>query len=130
MAAGHETTASALVWILYGLAIHRDVQTRLRNSLGALLPTSPNLDDELQRHEYLDCVVREGLRLYAPVSSTMRVCEARSGWDEIPLSGNVTDRYGRVSSTVRVRRGDIVTIPIAAVNRRKEVWGEDALEFR
>ncbi|OCB84952.1 cytochrome P450 [Sanghuangporus baumii] len=130
MAAGHETTASALVWILYGLAIHRDVQTRLRDSLKVLLPTSPNLNDELQRHEYLDCVLREGLRLYAPVSSTMRVCESPSGWDEIPLSGSVTDKYGRVSTTVRVRRGDIVSIPIAAVNRRKEVWGDDALEFK
>ncbi|TFY50218.1 hypothetical protein EVG20_g11649 [Dentipellis fragilis] len=30
----------------------------------------------------------------------------------------------------RLRRGDIITIPIQAVNRCKEIWGEDAKEFR
>ncbi|EJC98034.1 cytochrome P450 [Fomitiporia mediterranea MF3/22] len=130
MAAGHETTASALVWILYALSQHRDIQKLLRMSLQELSPSSVTLDDNLQRHEYLDWVVREALRLYAPVSSTMRVCDSPSGWDEIPLSGSVTDRYGRESRTVRIRRGDIVSIPLAAVNRRKEVWGEDAMEFK
>lgn len=130
MAAGHETTASALVWTLYALSRHRDVQRHLRTALLKLNPVSPSLDDDLQRLEYLDWVVREALRLYAPVSSTMRVCDSRRGWDEIPLAGTVTDNNGRVSATVRIRRGDIVSIPIAAVNRRKEVWGDDALEFK
>ena len=130
MAAGHETTASALVWTLYALSMHREVQTHLRAVLFGLSPTSPSLDDDLQRLGYLDWVIREALRLYAPVSSTMRVCDSRRGWDEIPLAGTVTDKYGRVSNSVRIRRGDIVSIPIAAVNRRKEVWGEDAMEFK
>ncbi|KAH8114681.1 cytochrome P450 [Phellopilus nigrolimitatus] len=130
MAAGHETTASALVWILYALTKHPDIQTRLRASLLELPPAFSRLDDDLLRHEYLDCVVREALRLYSPVSSTMRVCAAPRGWDEIPLASSVTDRKGRVRETIAVRRGDIVSVPIAAVNRSKEIWGEDALEFK
>ncbi|THG99229.1 hypothetical protein EW145_g7300, partial [Phellinidium pouzarii] len=130
MAAGHETTASALVWILYALTKHPDVQARLRAELTALARASAGLDEALLRSEYLEWVVREALRVYAPVSSTMRVCEARTGWDEIPLTGSYTDRHGRVRNTVAVRRGDIISVPIAAVNRRKDIWGEDALEFR
>ncbi|KAI5119364.1 hypothetical protein M0805_008519 [Coniferiporia weirii] len=130
MAAGHETTASALVWILYALAKHPSVQMRLRASLQRLRPESLDLDEEVIRHEYLDWVVREALRLYSPVSSTMRVCEVRGGRDEIPLSCSYTDRRGCVRNSVAVRRGDIVSVPISAVNRRTEIWGADALEFK
>lgn len=30
----------------------------------------------------------------------------------------------------RLREGDIVKLPIRAINRSKEIWGEDAEEFR
>ncbi|TFY73875.1 hypothetical protein EWM64_g10137, partial [Hericium alpestre] len=35
-----------------------------------------------------------------------------------------------VERAVRLRRGDIVTVPIQAVNRCVEIWGEDAKQFR
>lgn len=30
----------------------------------------------------------------------------------------------------RIAKGDIVFIPILAINREKAVWGEDSMEFR
>ena len=134
--AGHETTSTLLSWALFALCTTPGVQTRLRadllssSSQSRLEPTSPTLDDDLQRHAYLDAVVREALRLYAPVSTTMRVCDAKSGWDEIPLGRPIVDRKGRERKTVSIRRGDIVSVPLASVNRGKELWGEDALEFK
>lgn len=130
MAAGHETTASALVWILYALSLYPHIQSTLRQQILNISPSSPSLDDDLARLNYLDHVVREALRLYSPVSTTMRVCAVGDGWDEIPLSKPIVDRNGRERHSVSIRKGDIVSVPLAAVNRGKQLWGEDAMDFK
>ncbi|KAH9933274.1 cytochrome P450 [Amylocystis lapponica] len=133
LAAGHETTASALTWTLYALARAPAVQTALRTHLRSLpLPPSagpppPALLDSIARLPYLDHVVREALRLHAPVTSTMRVATAD---DVVPVARPFRDRAGRERTAIRVRRGDIISIPIQAMNRSREVWGADAGEFR
>lgn len=79
--------------------------------------------------EYLDWVVREVLRVHAPVPSTMRVCMRER--DEIPVGKDgYVDRRGTRRWSVPVKRWDIVSVPIQAVNNSKELWGEDAGEFR
>lgn len=130
---GHETTASALTWTLYALARAPDVQRILRARLSSIqLPSdssSPAISalDEVIHHDYLDHVVRESLRLHAPVSSTMRVV-AKDG--VIPVSRPFTDRRGRVCNVIRVKKGDLITIPIQAMNKSTSVYGEDARNFR
>ncbi|KJA14310.1 hypothetical protein HYPSUDRAFT_150573 [Hypholoma sublateritium FD-334 SS-4] len=134
LAAGHETTASALTWALYALARAPGVQARLR---AAVRGAADEAEAEAYaaaaaRCTYLDWVVREALRLHAPVTSTMRVC-ARAE-DAIPLTpGNglaPANGNGGGRTSVAVRRGDIITIPIQAVGRDVGVWGEDAGVFR
>ena len=72
-------------------------------------------------------VVREALRLHAPVTSTMRV----AGRDDVvPVARPFVDRRGRACDAIRVRKGDIVTVPLQAMNKSREVWGEDAEVFR
>ncbi|KAF5337476.1 hypothetical protein D9758_013586 [Tetrapyrgos nigripes] len=166
IAAGHETTSSALTWCLYALSQNPQVQTKLRAALHAIpsssatvssnsnsnsnaspisspSSTQSSLTDAILKCEYLDWVVREALRVHAPVTSTMRVC-MRDGGDEIPVStcngeekgssgslrGGFKDKYGIQRSSIRVNKWDIISIPIAAINRNVEVWGEDARVFR
>ncbi|KAF7296500.1 Cytochrome P450 [Mycena chlorophos] len=142
IAAGHETTASALTWTLYALVQNPAVQTRLRMRLQALESdlhvTNPDADasefqrlltDALLKDEYLESVLREVMRLHAPVTSTMRVCTLDE--DAIPVgSADCRDRDGRILSSIRVNKGDIITVPIQAINKSKAIWGEDAWEFR
>lgn len=95
IAAGHETTSNALTWCLYALVKHPEAQIKLRQSLRELEAKfasvvgnshrSSLLTDAIQKCEYLDWVVRESLRIHAPVTSTMRVC-MREGGDNIPVS--------------------------------------------
>jgi hypothetical protein len=47
---------------------------------------------------YLEAVVREALRLYAPVSSTQRVAMHDA---EIPLQKPFTDKHGVSQRTIR-----------------------------
>ncbi|THV03802.1 cytochrome P450 [Dendrothele bispora CBS 962.96] len=139
IAAGHETTASALTWCLYALSQSPHSQSTLRAALRAI-PTSDSqsqLTEEILKCEYLDWVVRETLRVHAPITNTMRVC-MKDGGDEIPVTstsengslGGFTDRYGTRRSSIPVNKWDIISIPISAINRSSEVWGSDAKVFR
>ena len=217
LAAGHETTASALTWTLYALARAPDEQHRLRSALRALGPSSappcassrtqaplpdpaptsesesdpdPALLAAIERLPALDRAVKEALRLHAPVGSTMRTYAGAARETVVPVARGVRVRVRRgavaalaaglagvpmllarrvcagarrvlrwagrwrgmgggdeedeeeegerggleeewtIERGVRLHRGDIITIPIQAVNRSKEVWGEDAKEFR
>jgi len=74
-------------------------------------------------------VTREVLRLESPVTVTIRHA-ARD--DLIPLSMPVPSALepGKMLSHVRVHKGQVVFIPITAVNKSKRVFGDNAEEFR
>ncbi|RYP45269.1 hypothetical protein DL769_011473 [Monosporascus sp. CRB-8-3] len=122
LAAGHETTATAMTWAVYLLARHPDVQSRLRREVREHLPSpaaaaGPNSatvsSAEIDRLPYLNAVCSEVLRYFSPVPMTLR--EAGPG---------ATIR-GR-----RIPRGTLVILAPWATNRDPTLWGEDADEFR
>ncbi|KDR82630.1 hypothetical protein GALMADRAFT_220617 [Galerina marginata CBS 339.88] len=145
LAAGHETTSSALTWCLYALARDPQAQEKLRAALMAVegssdlsdpLARQDDLTDRLARCEYLDWVVRESLRLHAPVTNTMRVCMRDE--DEIPVQvhqgqgqgDGFTDAPGSERVSIPVKKWDIISVPIQEINRSEAFWGEDAKVFR
>jgi cytochrome P450 len=70
-AAGHETSANALVWTLLLLSQHHDVARALDDEIAAL--HGPPTVDDLARLPLLDAVIRESLRLLPPVPLHPRV---------------------------------------------------------
>ncbi len=68
--AGHETSASALGWALYLLALYPDVQARVAEEVAAL-PDTPAFSDFSKLRLTRD-VFREALRLYPPVPMMVR----------------------------------------------------------
>ncbi|PPQ72757.1 hypothetical protein CVT24_012797 [Panaeolus cyanescens] len=127
LVAGHETTSTATTWALYALTQAPEVQIKLRQELLGVPTDTPTMD-ELNALPYLDCVVRETLRIHAPVPSTMRVSVKD---DILPLAQPVKDKDGNIlAENIRIRKGQTVFIPILVLNRAKEIWGDDALEFK
>ncbi|KAJ3573306.1 hypothetical protein NP233_g2502 [Leucocoprinus birnbaumii] len=123
--AGHETTSTATSWALYALTKHKDVQAKLREELRQVSTDNPTMD-ELNSLSYLDAVVREALRLYAPVTSTLRVTTKD---DVIPLDEPVVDRTGKTHDHLEIKKGQTVMIPITLINSSTKIWGEDAKDF-
>lgn len=49
--------------------------------------------------------------------------------DFVPVSRPYTDTHGHICDHIRLNEGDIITIPIQAMNKSRMVWGDDAHEF-
>ncbi|KAJ7626907.1 cytochrome P450 [Roridomyces roridus] len=124
--AGHETTSASVAWALYALSLHPKVQSKLRDELFTLPTDSPSMD-ELNSLPYFEAFVRETMRLHAPAVFTTRMAMQD---DVLPLAKPYVDQQGNEHHSLPIRKGQIIHIPIWAVNTDKEIWGEDALEFK
>ncbi|KAF5025491.1 hypothetical protein F66182_2396 [Fusarium sp. NRRL 66182] len=119
LAAGHETTASALTWACYLLTKHPEVQSKLREEVRGALPhqtrdsSVATFAGILERLPYLNGIIQETLRLYPTVPLTMRqaVCDTYIGQQFIP-------------------KGTDIIVSIWYINRAQRIWGPDAAEFR
>ncbi|OSX62243.1 hypothetical protein POSPLADRAFT_1046615 [Postia placenta MAD-698-R-SB12] len=126
LAPGYETTSVATTWCLFSLSQAPEAQQKLREELLAMSTDTPSVDD-LTALPYLDAVIRETLRLHPPIHTSIRVAEKD---DVIPLDTLYVDAKGRTHDYVRVTKGTIIDVPIVALNRSKELWGDDAHEFK
>lgn len=140
MFAGSDTSSLSLAWTFYLLANHPDIQSRLRNELLSISPATGASDlteeeilslyDNLSNLPYLHNVVRESLRLIPPVHSSIRVATKD---DEVPTMYPVHGRDGQVISgkrSVTVPKGSFVHVAVEGFNLDKEMWGEDAWDFK
>ncbi|KAJ7183746.1 cytochrome P450 [Mycena filopes] len=125
LVAGHETTSTAVTWALFALTQNPAAQARLRAEVRAVPTDTPGME-ALNALPYLECVVRETLRLYAPVPATSRMAVRD---DVVHLATPYTDTKGTVHETLRIRKGTVVIIGILALNRDVDIWGPDVMEF-
>jgi cytochrome P450 len=64
--AGHETTALALTWALYLLALHRSAREKLEQEANAVLGGRAPTVEDVASMAYTRAVVNEALRMYPP----------------------------------------------------------------
>jgi cytochrome P450 len=112
----HETTSSAFTWATYLLAIHPNVQTRLRAEVRGALPSDPDSEIELtailETLPLLNAVCNETLRLYPTVPLTMR-----------------NARIDTTIDNVFIPQGTQIILVPWATNRLPQLWGPDADKF-
>ncbi|KAF8202623.1 cytochrome P450 [Mycena galopus ATCC 62051] len=124
--AGHETTSTATTWALYALAVHPEVQATLRAELQTMGTDNPSLDT-LNGLPYFDKVVREVMRVHSPVVFTNRMAVRD---DVLPLGTPYTDTNGKQHESIMISKGQMIYVPVAALNRDPRIWGADAAEFK
>ncbi|KAJ7472770.1 cytochrome P450 [Mycena latifolia] len=124
--AGHETTSSATAWALHALSMNTAAQVKLRDELLSISTDNPTMD-ELNSLPYLEMVVRESMRVHAPFIFVQRMAMED---DVLPLAKPYLDKYGKSHDSLPIPKGQKIHIPILGINTDKEVWGEDATEFK
>ncbi|EHK97567.1 putative Sterol 26-hydroxylase, mitochondrial [Glarea lozoyensis 74030] len=119
IAAGHETTSSALTWSLYLLAQNPSLQTALRAELrsslpspSAPLPDTFDLPTTLESLPLLHATTNEVLRLYPSVPSTIRLSIRPTSILDTPVPANTR-----------------IQLSPWAINRSPSLWGPDAESF-
>ena len=117
LAAGHETTATAMTWAIHTLALHPDIQSRLRTEIRAHLPPlsdklTPVTASMLDSLPFLHAVCNEILRVHPPVILTVRE------------AAHDTTILGTL-----VRKGTRIILSPYAVNMSASLWGPDPEAF-
>ena len=108
LAAGYDTTGSALSWILYDLAMNQNCQDTLYEEITESGKDIKHVSYEtLQTLPYLDAVIHESLRLHPPIPGLERVC---------------TKDYPIPNSNVVLRKGDLVGMATAGICLDPEVY--------
>jgi cytochrome P450 len=74
--AGHETTANALAWAWYLLALHPEAEVRLHSELASVLAGRTAGWDDVPALRFTRAVIEEAMRLYPPVPILSRECLA------------------------------------------------------
>ncbi|MCJ1388136.1 hypothetical protein MMC18_000981 [Xylographa bjoerkii] len=121
--AGRDTTACLLTWTFHLLLRHPQVLDKLRKEIDLVSGNDSTLNHEdLQRMTYLANVIKETLRLFPPVPVNTRTARKTTF---LPTGGGPDG-----SSPVLIRRGENVAYCIYAMHRRKDLYGDDAEEFR
>lgn len=76
---GHDTTAASMNWALHLIGSHHDVQRKIHEELDQVFGTSPQRPvdmEDLKKLRYLECVIKETLRLFPSVPLFARsLCE-------------------------------------------------------
>jgi cytochrome P450 len=85
LAAGHETTAIALVWTFYLLSQYPQVRIQLQDEIRSVLAGREPTIDDLARIPYLDWVLNESMRLYPPAWLQMRFVARETELDGVQL---------------------------------------------
>ena len=111
--AGYETTANALTYTAYLLALNPDIQEKLIDQIREYISDHPDLSlyNMAQELTYLDMVIQESLRLYPPVPETVRYCAK-------------TCKVGDIV----IPEGIVVRIPIWHIHHDPQNW-EDPERF-
>ncbi|GMR30907.1 hypothetical protein PMAYCL1PPCAC_01102, partial [Pristionchus mayeri] len=118
--AGFETTANSLSYLTHFLANHPEVQERMRDEIEAVC--SGDLKwyfqsieyEQLAELKYTEEAIRESLRHY-------------------PLASFVVSRECQQDTTIgslQLKKGDNVLTDTWSMHMDKDIWGEDAEEFR
>ncbi|MCJ1309698.1 hypothetical protein MMC25_003358 [Agyrium rufum] len=120
LAAGHETTSSAVQWAMMQVGKNQEMQERLRTEIRSKLPSITTSSDPssitaeaLDNLPYLHAFCNEVLRVDTPVRITTRY---------VPKDTTIQGHF--------VPKGTEIMLPIGAVNQSIAQWGPDAKEFK
>jgi cytochrome P450 len=106
-AAGHETTANALSWGWYLLAVHPDVRARLCEELTNVLGIRRPTIDDIPRLVYTRSVFEETLRLYPPAPALQRRAVRDTSLGGCPI-----------------RAGSLLVIGLWNIHRHPDFWDQ------
>lgn len=108
------------------LARHPHVLSRLRteitNIAGLGSDAAQPSQTQLKKIMYLNAIIKQSMRLYPPVPVNARIATRAT---TLPVGGGPDGL-----SPILVQKGEVVSYSAYAMHRRKDIYGNDALDFK
>ncbi|KAI0139644.1 cytochrome P450 [Xylariaceae sp. FL1272] len=114
--------ASLIITLFFVVAKYPIVQERLRREIEETVGRRTPEYEEIKNMRYLNWVIKETLRMYPPVPQNLRVANKDT---VLPVGGGPDGR-----SPVFIAKGRECSFSSFSLQRRRDLWGEDALEFK
>ncbi len=105
LTAGHETTALALAWTWYLLALHPETQQRVLAEVRDVAASRPLAYEDVARLDLTRRVIEESMRLFPPAPVIVRRA----------LTDVAIGDY-------QARKGTDVYVPVYAIHRHERLW--------
>ncbi|KAH7320805.1 cytochrome P450 [Stachybotrys elegans] len=112
--AGHETTSGMLAFAFYELLQNPETYAAAQKEVDEVIGTGPIRVDHMGKLPYIAAVLRE----------TLRLCPT------IPVVGVTSSRDQLLGGTCHVKEGQPVIMLLGKLHLDRDVYGEDAMEFR
>lgn len=119
--AGRDTTASLLSYLFYTLARRPDVFAKLRDEV-MQYGNQPPTFEQIKSMKYLQYCLNETLRLHPIVPGNARTANVDT---TLPVGGGPDGK-----SPIFVKKGQMVIYQVYVMQRRTDLYGEDAQEFK
>lgn len=107
MLAGHETTANALTWMWYLLALNTEARDRMLEEVDTVLAGRRPTVDDIARLPWTTACFEEGMRMLPPAWILPRLC----------VEEDVIDGH-------RIPKGATVYIPVHSIHHDERFWPE------
>jgi cytochrome P450 len=105
MLAGHETTANALSWMWYLLALNTDARDRMLEEVDSVLGGRRPTFEDVAKLRWTQACFEEAMRIFPPVWLVPRKC----------IAEDVIDGH-------RIKRGSAILIPIHTLHHDERFW--------
>lgn len=112
--AGNETSALTISYTLLLLAMYPSIQNRVFEELCSVYKSKDEYSsyERIQQLKYLDCVIKESMRLFPVAPFIVRCCIADTAL-----------------STFTIPKDAIIMMSLFNLHRREDIWGQDSNEF-
>lgn len=129
---GHDTVTAAATFTLYLISQHPEVQQKIFEEATRIVGNDPNVDptyNQLIEMKYLECCIKESLRLYPPVPMIGRMLD-----HDLDLDGKIIPAGVNISLSIYHLNRDpkYFTDPEEFKPERflnKELWNENAFVY-
>ena len=85
---GYDTVSAALAWTLYSIGRHKKVQQKVYEEVKSSEKRDLSCVEKLKQMKYVECVIKESLRIHPSVPLIMRQCDQRFEFGKFHIPKN------------------------------------------
>ncbi|KAK0379655.1 cytochrome P450 [Colletotrichum limetticola] len=122
MLGGKDPSAILIAWAIFLMGKYPNVMKKMQAEVTQVSGDKPPSASDLKEMTYIRHVINETFRLYHPLGMNVRMALKDA---TLPIGGGKSGR-----DPVAVPKDTTIIYSLGGLQRRKDIYGEDALEFR